>query len=228
MANLKPTSLQTQEFLKEAIIAPSLAPGVTVIYNGAEYIMYKMHENSLGWIAYSSRPDSRFQTYNIGSTNLVVIPFPAEGYKEPFYESKAFLPTKKSLAVVAEIKKALEQEKERDKMSRKARNASTASIPADATPKDIILYAAKGEIDYDSAVQFLTHFDPRWEASLAARMQKPHFRIEEILRKQANPLNLMTYAVHAAKKRLSPQIEEIIKLDPTCWETYNRMLPIKK
>lgn len=220
--------MQVQEFLKEAIIAPSLAPGVTVIYNGAEYILYKMHDNSLGWVAYSSRPDPRFQTYNMGSTNLVVIPFPADGYKEPFYESKAFLPTKKTLAVVSEIQKALSQERERDKMSRKARNSKTAAIPADATPRDIVLYAAKGEIDYDSAVQFLSVFDPRWEMMLATRLGKPHYRVEDILVRQGDPLNLMSYAVHAAKTRLSKRIEDIIKLDPTCWETYNRMLPIKK
>ena len=224
MANLKPTVLHLQDFLKEAIIAPALTPGVTVIYNGAEYIMYKMHENSLGWVAYCSRPDKRFQTYNMGSTNLVVIPFPAEGYKEPFYESKAFLPTKKTLALVSEIQKALADEKEHDSKSRKGRKAGQSSIPADATPRDIILLASKGEIDYDSAVQFLSVFDPRWEMMLATRLGKPNYRVEEILLKQANPVNLMQYAVHAAKTGLSKRGEDIIKLDPVSWENYNRLL----
>lgn len=206
MANLKPTAFIKEAALNETTISPEIRPGVTVVYNGAEYTVIKMMDNSLGWVMYSDRPSKEFHAIPGG----VAVPFDSPLYSRPMY-----LATKKSTAIVKEILNKLKQVKPK---------GVTASIPANFGPTEIMQYVRDGHIGYDEGIQFLSAFDPRWLVILARHFKKPSYKIESILIKGKNSDLLADYAIRAVRHKLDKQAEDVIKLNPSAWQLYTTNL----
>ena len=202
MANLKPTVFIKEVALLETTISPRIKPGVTVVYNGAEYTVIKMMDNSLGWVMYSDRPSKEFVQIQGG----VAVPFDSKLYERPMY-----LATKKSAAIVKDILNKLKQVKPK---------GVTKSIPANFGPTEIMQYVRDGHVGYDEGIQFLSAFDPRWLVILARHFKKASPKIESMLIRGKYSDLLADYAIRAVKHKLDKQAEDIIKLNPKAWQTY--------
>lgn len=217
MANLKPTAFIKEALLKEAVISPEIAPGVTTVYHGFKYLFIKMASNSLGWIVYCmTRPLNPPKEPGIERTEEGI--FVENGH--PLLNGKLFIPTTSDLKLLSIILREIEKARQQHVKRIKTGTRIDASMP----PTDIVNLALKKEIPYEDAIQFLSTFNPRFLVRLS-RSLGPAYKIEELLIDAKESNLLADYAIRTCKRRLLRRAEEIIKLNPEAWRTYTTNLP---